>query len=157
MVRYMRLAFLSSTSLLLLSLNSFAQVLPDGPGKAETERLCKGCHELARSVSLRQDRGGWETTMKKMVAMGIKGSEQEFTLVLEYLVKNYPAEDVPPLNVNKASAIELESRLSLRRSQASAIIKYRSENGNFKSIDDLKKVPGIDPDKIEAKKDRVVF
>ena len=157
MVRYMRLAFLSSTSLLLLSLNSFAQVLPDGPGKAETERLCKGCHELARSVSLRQDRGGWETTMKKMVAMGIKGSEQEFTLVLEYLVKNYPAEDVPPLNVNKASAIELESRLSLRRSQASAIIKYRSENGNFKSIDDLKKVPGIEPDKIEAKKDRVVF
>ncbi|MFN7933424.1 MAG: helix-hairpin-helix domain-containing protein [Bryobacteraceae bacterium] len=143
--------------MLLLSLNSFAQVLPDGPGKAETERLCKGCHELARSVSLRQDRGGWETTMKKMVAMGIKGSEQEFTLVLEYLVKNYPAEDVPPLNVNKASAIELESRLSLRRSQASAIIKYRSENGNFKSIDDLKKVPGIDPDKIEAKKDRVVF
>lgn len=157
MVRYMRLAFLSSTSLLLLSLNSVAQVLPDGPGKAETERLCKGCHELARSVSLRQDRGGWEATMKKMVAMGIKGSEQEFTVVLEYLVKNYPAEDVPPLNVNKASAIELESRLSLRRSQASAIIKYRSENGNFKNIDDLKKVPGIDPDKIEAKKDRVVF
>lgn len=157
MVRYMRLAFLSSTSLLLLSLHTFAQVLPEGPGKAETERLCKGCHELARSVSLRQDRGGWEATMKKMVAMGIKGSEQEFSLVLEYLVKNYPAEDVPPLNVNKATAIELESRLSLRRSQASAIIRYRTENGNFKSIDDLKKVPGIDPDKIEAKKDRVVF
>lgn len=157
MVRYMRLAFLSSTSALLLSLSGFAQVLPEGPGKAETERLCKGCHELARSVSLRQDRGGWEATMKKMVAMGIKGTEQEFNLVLEYLVKNYPAEDVPPLNVNKATAIELESRLSLRRSQASAIIKYRNENGNFKSIDDLKKVPGIDPDKIEAKKDRVVF
>lgn len=150
MVRYTHLAFLLSTSL-------FGQVLPEGPGKAETERLCKGCHELARSVSLRQDRGGWETTMKKMVAMGIKGSEQEFTLVLEYLVKNYPAEDVPPLNINKATAIELESRLSLRRSQASAIIKYRNENGNFKTIDDLKKVPGIDPEKIEAKKDRVVF
>ena len=157
MVRYMRLAFLSSTSLLLTSLSSFAQVLPDGPGKAETERLCKGCHELARSVSLRQDRDGWETTMKKMIAMGIKGSEQEFSLVLEYLVKNYPAEDVPPLNINKATAIELESRLSLRRSQASAIIKYRNENGSFKTIDDLKKVPGIDPDKIEAKKDRVIF
>ena len=157
MVRYMRLASLLSTSLLLLSIGVLAQVLPDGPGKVETERLCKGCHELARSVSLRQDRGGWEATMKKMIAMGIKGSEQEFTVVLEYLVKNYPAEDVPPLNVNKATAIELESRLSLRRSQATAIIKYRNENGNFKSIDDLKKVPGIDPDKIEAKKDRVVF
>ncbi|MBL8178969.1 MAG: helix-hairpin-helix domain-containing protein [Bryobacterales bacterium] len=153
----MRLAFLSSTSLLLFSFAASAQVLPEGPGKAETERLCKGCHELARSVSLRQDRGGWEITMKKMVAMGIKGNEQEFNLVLEYLVKNYPAEDVPPLHINKATAIEIESRLSLRRSQASAIIKYRNENGNFKTIDDLKKVPGIDLDKIEAKKDRVVF
>lgn len=157
MERYMRLAFLLSTSLFVFTLSGSAQVLPEGPGKAETERLCKGCHELARSVSLRQDRGGWETTMKKMVAMGIKGSEQEFTLVLEYLVKNYPAEDVPPLNVNKATAIELESRLSLRRSQATAMIKYRNENGNFKSIDDLKKVPGIEPEKIEAKKDHVVF
>jgi len=150
MVRYTHLAFLLSTSL-------FGQTLPEGPGKVETERLCKGCHELARSVSLRQDRGGWETTMKKMVAMGIKGSEQEFNLVLEYLVKNYPAEDVPPLNINKATAIEIESRFSLRRSQASAIIRYRNENGNFKTIDELKKVPGIDPEKIEAKKDRVVF
>lgn len=157
MVRYMRLGFLLSTSLVLCAGSGLAQVLPDGPGKAETERLCKGCHELARSVSLRQDRGGWETTMKKMVAMGIKGSEQEFTLVLEYLVKNYPADAVPPLNVNKATAIELESRLSLRRSQASAVIKYRKENGDFKSIEDLKKVPGIDAEKIEAKKDSVVF
>jgi competence protein ComEA len=152
----MRLGFLLSTSLIWVG-SGLAQVLPDGPGKAETERLCKGCHELARSVSLRQDRGGWETTMKKMVAMGIKGSEQEFTLVLEYLVKNYPADAVPPLNVNKATAIELESRLSLRRSQATAVIKYRKENGDFKSIEDLKKVPGIDAEKIEAKKDSVVF
>jgi len=47
--------------------------------------------------------------------------------------------------------------LSLRRSQATAIIEYRTKNGPFKSIDDLKKVPGIDVVKIEAKKDRLVF
>ena len=44
-----------------------------------------------------------------------------------------------------------------RRSQAAAIIQYREKNGNFKSIEDLKKVPGIDVDKIEAKKDRLTF
>ena len=160
MVRYTHLVTRLSTSVLLLALltvSGWSQVLPEGPGKAETERLCKGCHELSRSISLRQDRGGWEATMKKMVAMGIKGTEQEFNLVLDYLVKNYPAEEVPPLNINKATAIELESRLTLRRSQASAIIKYRNENGSFKSIDDLKKIPGIDFEKIEARKDRVVF
>ena len=47
--------------------------LPDGPGQAETEKLCKQCHEVARSVSLRQDRAGWNNTMTKMVAFGMKG------------------------------------------------------------------------------------
>lgn len=61
------------------------------------------------------------------------------------------------MNVNTAPAIEMESRLSLRRSQAAAIIAYRSKNGKFKTIDDLKKVPGVDTEKIEAKKDRIVF
>ena len=140
----------------MFAANVWAQ-LPEGPGRDETERLCKGCHELARSVSRRQDRDGWQTTLTKMVALGTKASDQELALILDYLTRNYPAEDIPPVNVNQAPAIELESRLSLRRSQAAAIIAYRAKNGKFKSIDDLKKVPGVDAEKIEAKKDRIVF
>ena len=68
-----------------------------------------------------------------------------------------PSEDVPRLNVNKATAIELEAGLSLRRSQAAALIAYREKNGDFKSLDDLKKVPGLDAAKLDAKKDRLVF
>ena len=49
-----------------------APVLPDGPGHDETEKLCKQCHEVARSISLRQDRNGWQTTMAKMAAFGMK-------------------------------------------------------------------------------------
>ena len=44
-----------------------------------------------------------------------------------------------------------------RRSQAAAVIAWRAKNGKFKSIEDLKKVPNIDPEKIEAKKDKIVF
>lgn len=112
---------------------------------------------MARSVSLRQDRAGWETTVNKMVALGVKGSESDLSAVLEYLVRHFPASEVPPIEVNKARAIDFESGLSIKRSEAAAIIRYRTENGNFKSIDELKKVPGIDPAKIEAKKDRLVF
>ena len=140
----------------LCTANVYAQ-LPEGPGREETEQLCKGCHELERSVSRRQDRDGWQATINKMVAFGTKGSDQEFALILDYLTKHYPAEAVPPVNVNTAAAIEMESRLSLRRSQAAAIIAYRTKNGKFKSIEDLKKVPGVDVEKIEAKKDRIVF
>ena len=134
-----------------------AQQIPDGPGRAEMEKMCKGCHEVARSVAPRQDRAGWNQTMTKMVAYGMKAGEKEYALVLDYLSKSFPAEDMPRINVNKATAIELESGLSLRRSQSAAVIAWRNQHGDFKSLDDLKKVPSIDADKIEAKKDRITF
>jgi competence protein ComEA len=131
--------------------------LPDGPGKEEARKLCAGCHELEKSFSTRQDRAGWQLTLEKMVSYGMRATDKEISAVLEYAVKNYPADDVPRINVNKARAIELESGLSLRRSQAAAVIQYREKNGPFKSIADLKKVPGLDVAKIEANKDRLVF
>ena len=140
----------------LLAIALFAQ-LPDGAGRAETEKVCKNCHEVERSISRRQDRDGWQATLTKMVALGTKASDHELASILDYLTKNFPAEDVPPVNVNQAAAIELESRLGLRRSQAAAVIAWRAKNGKFKSIEDLKKVPNIDPEKIEAKKDKIVF
>jgi competence protein ComEA len=76
--------------------------------------------------------------------------------VLEYLVKNFRLMSSRK-SVNKAATIDLESGLSLKRSQAAAIIQYREKNGPFKSIEEVKKVPGIDVEKIEAKKDRLTF
>jgi competence protein ComEA len=131
--------------------------LPEGPGREETEKLCTQCHDLAKSLSIRQDRNGWGTTLNKMVAFGMKGADEELLAVRDYLAKNFPAEELPPVQVNKARAIQLESRLSLKRSEAAAIIRYREEHGEFKSIEDLKKVEGVDFAKIEAKKDQLVF
>lgn len=144
-------------ALLALALAASAQQLPDGPGKAEVEKRCIGCHELARSVSLRQDRAGWSVTIGKMTALGMKATDKELEAMLEYLSRHYPAGDVPPVHINKARAIDIESRLGLRRSQAAAIIRHRTEHGDFKTINDLKKVPGLDAADIESKKDRIVF
>jgi competence protein ComEA len=141
---------------ILFAAKAHAQ-LPDGPGKSETERICSQCHELERSISLHQDRDSWQATMNKMVGLGAKGTEKEFQAVVDYLAKNFAGEGIPKIDVNQAEAIDFESGLTLKRSEAAAIIQYRAKNGNFKSIDDLKKVPGIDPAKIEAKKDRLVF
>ena len=141
----------------LAAVSAWSQQLPDGPGKAETQKVCTQCHELARSVSLRQDRAGWEGTVNKMVTLGAKASDADLQAVIAYLAAHFPADEMPPLHVNTARQIEFESALTLRRSQAAAIIKYREEHGPFKSIEDLEKVPGIDVAKIEAKKDRLVF
>jgi competence protein ComEA len=49
-----------------------------------------------------------------------------------------------PVNVNAASAEEIaESLKGVGMSKAEAIVSYRSENGEFKHIDELVNVKGI--------------
>jgi len=115
------------------------------------------CHEPERAASLHQDKDGWDATMSSMVGRGMSLGEEDYTTVLTYLSKAFPAEAEKPLNINTASGIDLESTLGLLRSQAALIIDYRDKHGKFKSLDDLKKVPGLDFSKIETKKDRIAF
>ena len=157
----MRLDFRLNTKTLLAllawSMSLASAQLPAGAGREETQKVCSTCHELERSVSLRQDRDGWKATINKMMNMGAQGTVEEFAAALEYLAAHYPANGLPPLNVNTARAIDFEARLSLRRSESALIIKYRTEHGAFKAIEDLKKVPGIDAAKIDAKRDSLVY
>src|SRR6185369_7221720 len=145
---------LTSAALVFFAGGLWAQ---DPPGKAAAQRICIQCHEYERSIAPRQNRAGWQATMDKMIALGAKGTQKEFDDILEFLAVTYPGEEVPKIKVNEARAVELESGLSLPRSQAAAIVAYRTKNGDFKSIEDLKKVPGVDVAKIEARKDRLVF
>ncbi len=153
----MSISRLITAAALLAGASAWAQQMPDGPGKARTQKICTQCHELARSVSLRQDRAGWEATVNKMVTLGAKASSADLEGVVTYLSIHFPAEDIPRLRVNTARQIEFESMLNLRRSQAAAIVAYREKNGPFRSIADLEKVPGVDVAKIQAGKDRLVF
>jgi competence protein ComEA len=141
----------------LLGARPAAAQLPDGPGRDETVRLCSQCHAAEVVMSVGQDRAGWAATLRKMSALGAKGTDEEFRVALEYLAARFPAQELPRINVNTATAIELESGLTLRRSQAAAIIAYRSQHGKFSSLEDLQKVPGLDPAMLEAKRDRVTF
>jgi competence protein ComEA len=47
------------------------------------------------------------------------------------------------INLNTATAAELESLKGIGPARASAIIKYREEQGPFESVNDLTKVTGI--------------
>jgi competence protein ComEA len=140
-----------------LATMSLAQTLPDGPGKAATVRVCGKCHSPERAASLHQSRSAWEDTIIKMVKLGAQGSDEELEAVLNYLSTHFAPEAPGPIEINKARAVDLEAGLLLRRSQAKAVIEYRNKNGDFKSIDDLRNVPGLDFQKIESNKSRIVF
>ena len=130
--------------------------LPAGPGKDTLIRICSTCHSPDNVIANGQDRAGWENTITKMAGFGAVGTDDEFTEILDYLVKNFPANS-GPINVNKASATQLESGLGLSTAEAAAVVEYRKKNGDFKSIDDLKKVPDVDGKKLDAKKERLAF
>ncbi len=144
-------------SLLIVALVSRAADFPDGPGKQATLRVCGKCHAPELAVSLRQNRGGWEGTISKMAKMGMDANGDELGVILGYLTKNFAPAPLAPVNINTATSVDLESSLLLLKSQAAAIIQYRAGNGDFKSLDDLRKVPGLDFKKIEEKKARIIF
>jgi|GEM_PF-955831 len=61
----------------------------------------------------------------------------------------------PKININKASAEELVSLPGLTVFKSQMIVKYRNQHGDFKSIDDLINVPGINKSIIEKLKDLI--
>jgi competence protein ComEA len=133
-----------------------AQALPDGPGKAELQKVCGICHQAERSAAVRLTREGWEGVIGDMIARGARGSDEEFAAILDYLSKHFLGDAPRPLNINRANNIELESVAGLTRKEAAALLKWRQETGFCKSLDDLKKVAGLDYKKIEARKDFLV-
>lgn len=147
--------------LLLLGAAGLAmgQTLPDGPGKDVTQRMCKGCHGIENVVRARRTKDKWTEVVDDMVSRGAKGTEDEVDLVIEYLSARFgPASAaVAKINVNKASAADLAAGLALSTSDAEAIVRYRTEKGAYKSIQDVIKVPGIDVKKVEAAKDRIDY
>ena len=131
-----------------------AQTLPDGPGKETLLKLCSTCHEPARAVTRHQSRDGWQVEITKMKGLGAKGTDDEFARVLDYLAKNFPPAEFL-VNINTATEVELEVALQITHQEARAILRYKDTNGEYQSVDDLKKVPGVDGKKIDANKDRV--
>jgi competence protein ComEA len=129
--------------------------LPDGPGKDVTVKACGTCHEARRAASVRLTREGWAAVIDSMQKRGAKVSDTEFPIVLDYLATHFLGAAPQPLNLNTATQIDLEAAGGLLRREAAAVIMYREKNGRFKSLADLKKVPGLDYRKIESRRDAV--
>jgi competence protein ComEA len=60
-----------------------------------------------------------------------------------------------PVDVNTATAAELETLPRIGPATAAAIVEQRQQNGPFASVDDLDAVPGIGTAKLDAIRDLV--
>jgi competence protein ComEA len=130
---------------------------PPGEGREAVMRLCTKCHSPNIILASGRDRVGWENTITKMVRLGATGDDEDFTDIADYLTAHFPPSAVQKIFVNMATAKDFASVLGISEDDGKAIVDYRDKQKGFKTIEEMEKVPGIDAQKVEAKKDRLVF
>ncbi len=126
--------------------------LPAGKGREEVRKICTGCHDIGTAAGSRRTRIGWKQNVDDMISRGAEASDEDIEAVVDYLTKFFGK-----LNVNTASAKDLESFLGLSEKAAQAIVAYREQNGKFKDFDQLTKVPGISVEELQAKRPQIAF
>ena len=125
---------------------------PEGPGRTTLFKVCGSCHGPESVLGTLRTRQEWSDVIDQMAQSGAQASDQEYDQILDYLVRSFS-----PIAINKAPAKALELALDVPQSVAEAIVTYRQEKGDFKSADDLKKVPGLESGKVDGRKERLVF
>ena len=125
---------------------------PDGAGKAEVVRVCNGCHDAEIILANLKTAGEWTNTLHDMAEQGAEATPDDWKTIERYIDANFAL-----IPVNKAGADELVRTMEVAPDVAAAIVKARQDNGAFKSVDDIKKVAGVDAAKVDARKSRFVF
>jgi competence ComEA-like helix-hairpin-helix protein len=129
-----------------------AQDLPEGKGKDVLENVCGACHGVDLISGRRATKEGWGYIVDDMVSRGASATNEQIKTINEYLAKNFGQ-----VNANKAPSGEIASVLEITADQADAIVKYRKDHGDFKTLDDVKKVPGMATADLDKRKDRIIF
>jgi competence protein ComEA len=119
--------------------------------KADFEKVCGSCHASSMVSDIRTE-PDWKQTVEQMVTLGANGTDEQMEAVTRVLLRT-----MTKVNINTATAAQLPLVLDISEATAQAVVKYRSEHGAFKTLDDLKKVPGINSANLDARKDRVAF
>ena len=149
-------ATMLAAGLLSIPLAHAQSKLPEGEGKEVVELHCLKCHGPENFINKKYTKDGWDEVIYSMQGRGLSATEAEYEIIARYCAK-YLTGAVAKVNMNRASAKELESGLGLGADQAEAIVRYRAEKGDFRSWQDVVKVPGIETRKIEDNKEKLTF
>ena len=130
----------------------------NGPGEKTVKDLNKATAEdlksvngigevlSARIIKFRNRLGGFLVDEQLRDVYGLEPEVVEKTLRL-YKVLSVPS--IEKINVNSASAEELQKLIYLQRKVAQDIVNYRNDNGTIDSFDELLNIEDFPSDKIE--------
>jgi competence protein ComEA len=132
-----------------------AKKLPQGAGKDAVVKACFSCHGAGNFRKVRLTKDEWSDQVADMMDRGAQATDAEVASIVDYLAQNFGKES--KLWVNTAPFEELKNVLKLTVKETQALLAWRDQNGSFKNLDELKKVPGVDAAKIDGKKDVIAF
>src|SRR5262249_3262191 len=118
-------------------------------------KACFSCHGSGNFRKSRLTKDEWSDQVADMVDRGAQASDEQVAAIIDYLAQNFGKDS--KIRVNTAPFAELKNVLKLTVKEAQAVSDWRDQNGSFKTLEDLKKVPGVDGAKIDAKKDLIAF
>ncbi|HEX8461700.1 MAG TPA: helix-hairpin-helix domain-containing protein, partial [Segetibacter sp.] len=101
-----------------------------------------GSKLAARIINFRQKLGGFATVNQIAETYGLPDST--FQLVKTRMECNAAA--VKKININTAEMSDLRTHPYIKWNIANAIVNYRMQHGNYKTIEDIKKIEIITPD-----------
>ena len=119
--------------------------------KATFRAICGTCHSTTLVNDLRTEEE-WGEEVDQMIKIGARGTDQQFERVRRYLARTLTI-----VNINSAEARQIAPVLDVSMPVAESIVKRRNSKGKFKNLEALKEVPGVDPAKIDVRKDRIEF
>jgi competence protein ComEA len=148
--------------LLTFALAAQTQTLPEGPGKDFILSQCTACHQPDHFTKYHHTPDEWQAIIARMgTRLRGEATKKELDTVVQYFITNYPKveapEDANKVNMNKAPAKEIETRLDLTSEEAEAIVHYRETHGDFKEWKDMLIIYGVNGKKIRDRQDRMAF
>ena len=127
----------------------WAELLPPGNGHGAVVASCTGCHSLKVVVNARRSAAEWAQTVNDMIQRGAPVFPDEVEPMTGFLAKSFAATVPRLVNVNTARREELEKLPGVKAETAARIIEVRSQAGNLRNPEDLRRALGMDKAEFE--------
>jgi len=144
----------------LLTATLFALVFGSaGPANADdsdpnleaVKLVCGRCHTISVFLNKPRSWERWNDVFADMTQRGANGSDEQLAKVTSYFLENLTL-----VNVNTSPADELGWVLGISDEAAQSIIARRQQQP-FANLAQLRAIPGVDPEKLEQRKSRILF
>jgi len=121
------------------------------PNLQAVQEVCGKCHVV--SVFMKQARSWdrWNDVFADMTQCGAKETDEQLERVTTYFLENLTL-----VNINSSPADELAWVLGVRDEMAQDIIARRQRQP-FTGLAELRAVRGVDSDKLDQRKSRILF